>query len=195
MAMALVAVAICGGGDGCSGKSDCGGNCGRQTNGRGLDGVGGDDDDESARANGDAAFGEEVAQAFDCAIDALLRRLIADTKGLRHRPRGLALEITQEECVAIRLAQLAQCCIKVRGDVFPEGVGFGGKQFIHGGGFLFANATAHLGADGVGRKILRRSMQPAGEHVTVRKLRGVLCQSYEHTLRHILGQVRIANQA
>ena len=83
----------------------------------------------------------------------------------------------------------------MRGDVFPDGVGFGGKQFVHGGGLLFAGATAHIGADGVGREVLRRAMQPAGQDGTVRELPGILRQGHERALRHVLGQVRVANHA
>ena len=75
------------------------------------------------------------------------------------------------------------------------GVGFGGKQFVHGGGLLFAGAAAHIGADGFGREVLRRAMQPAGQDGAVRELPGILRQRHKHTLRHVLGQVRIANHA
>ena len=79
------------------------------------------------------------------------------------------------------------------GDVFPESVGFGGKQFIHGGGLLFAGAAAHIGADGVGGEVLRRAMQPAGQDGPVGQLPGILRQGHKHALRHVLGEMRVAD--
>jgi hypothetical protein len=45
-----------------------------QSDRRGLDGVGGDGDHQPACANGDAAFGKELAQAFDGAAASLVPR-------------------------------------------------------------------------------------------------------------------------
>jgi hypothetical protein len=58
---------------------------------------------------------------------------------------------------------------------------------------MFAGATAHIRADGVGREVLRCAMQPAGQEGAVRKLLNVPQQHYERRVRHVLGEVRIAN--
>ena len=159
---------------------------------------------ESACAGGDAAFGEELAQAFDGAADALLRGVVADPEGLRHLAGGLAFEVTQQQRVAIRLAQFAQGGVEKRGDVFPvvrlrsisaRQVGFVGKQIIHGGGLLIAVAAAHVGADSIGGDILRRAMQPAGQDGTLRELPRVLGQRDKRALRHVLGQVRVTDHS
>ena len=81
---------------------------------------------------------------------------------MRHLAGGLALEVTEQQGLSVPLAQLPEGGIEMRGDVLPARVGFGGKQFIHGGGLLFAGTTAHIGADGVRREVLRSAMQPAG---------------------------------
>ena len=138
--------------------------------GRGLDGVGGDEHDESAGAGGDAAFGQQFAQAFHRAAHALLRRLFARAERLRHLARRLALEVAQQQGVAVRLAQLAQSRVEVRGKLFPASAGFGGKQIIHSSSLLFTGAAAHIGTHGVGREVLRRAMQPAGQDGPLREL-------------------------
>jgi len=83
----------------------------------------------------------------------------------------------------------------MRRDVFPEAVGFGGKQFIHGSGLLFAGAAAHLGANGLGGDVLRLAMQPSGQDGALGELMGAPGQGHKRTLCHILGQVRVANHA
>ena len=47
----------------------------------------------------------------------------------------------------------------------------------------------------LGGEVLRRAMQPAGQDGPVRELPGIPRQGHEHTLRHVLGQVRIADHA
>ena len=107
--------------------------------------------------------------------------------------RGLAFKVAQQQRVAVRLAQRAKRVVEMWCDVFPDGVGF--IRFVHGGGLLFAGASAHVGADGVGREILRRAMQPAGQNGTVCELVSGSREGNKHALRHVLGQVRVANHA
>ena len=52
-----------------------------------------------------------------------------------------------------------------------------------------ASAAAHVRPDDVGGEILRRAMQPAGQHGMVRERPGILREHHKHTLRHVLGQV------
>ena len=101
----------------------------------------------------------------------------------------------QQQRVAVRFAQLAEGGVKVRSDLFPSGIGFGGKQLIHGGGFLFADATAHFGANGFGGEIPRRAMQPPSQYGAAQKLSGIGRQGHKRALRHIFRQMRIANDA
>src|SRR5205823_3420861 len=114
----------------------------------------GDDDNESARTDGDAAFGEVFAKAFDRTADALLRGVFAGAEGLRYLARRFAFKVAQQQRVAVRLAQLAKRGVEMRGNVLPSGVGFAGKQLVHSGGLLFAGATAHIGADGLRGDVL-----------------------------------------
>ncbi len=81
----------------------------------------------------------------------------------------------------------------MRSDAVPGGVGFGGKQFIHGGSLQFAGATAHIGSYNFGREVLRRTMQPTRQDGAVGELSRVLCQCQEYSLGDVLGQVRVAN--
>jgi hypothetical protein len=83
----------------------------------------------------------------------------------------------------------------MRGNFFPGCVRLGGKQFIHGSGFLFAVAAADIGANDIGRKVLGRAMQPARQDSAVRKIRGVLGEGYKHSLRDVLRQMPVANHA
>src|ERR1043165_1139671 len=83
----------------------------------------------------------------------------------------------------------------MRGDVFPDVAGFGGKQFFHGDGVLFSRAAALNRADGLSSNVLRSAMQPAGQDGTIDELSGALCQRHEHTLGHILRQMRVADHA
>ena len=79
----------------------------------------------------------------------------------------------------------------MRRDVFPGGVGL--VEFIHGGGLLFAGMSARIGSDGLGCDVLRRSMQPAGQHRALHQLLRAPRQRRKHSLRHILGKMRVAN--
>jgi hypothetical protein len=136
-----------------------------------------------------------LTETLDGAAHAFLCRLFARAEHERHVVRGLPFKIAQQQCVTVQLAQLTQRGVQVRGDMFPDDFGFGGKQFVHGGGLLFAGATPHIGADDVGGEVLRRAVQPAGEDRTIHELPRILCESHKHTLSHVLGQVRIANHA
>jgi len=83
-----------------------------------LDGVGGDDDDEFARAD----VTPRLAKHSRRRSTARLTRFCAATRwcqGLRHRARGFALEITEQKGVTVWLAQLAERGVEMRGDVFP----------------------------------------------------------------------------
>jgi len=111
-----------------------------------MDHVGGKQRHQPAGARGDAALGQQFTQAIDGAADAFLGGFFARAECSRHLTRRFALEVAQQQCVAIRVAQLTQGGIEVRGNLLPGrlGPGFGGKQIIHGGGFLFAGAAAHI---------------------------------------------------
>ena len=56
-----------------------------------------------------------------------------------------------------------------------------------------SDTATHVRADGVGGEILRRAVQPAGQHRMARELPGILRERDKHTLRYILRQVGIAN--
>ncbi len=79
--------------------------------------------------------------------------------------------------------------------MFPDGIGFGGKQFIHRGGLLFAGATAHIGANDFSREVLRCPMQPAGKDGAACEVPGILRQRHECVLGNVLREVRVANHA
>ena len=158
-----------------------------------MHGVGGNDDHESACADRHTAFGEEVAQPFHGAADSLLRGVFGRAEDFRNLVGGLALEVTQQQRVAIWFAQLAERGVEMRGDVFPDDVRFGGKQIIHDGGLLFASAAPHVGADGLRGDVLRGAMQPTGQHRTIRELGEVFRERDEHALSYIFREVRITN--
>src|SRR3989442_1066442 len=52
--------------------------------------------DGSARAGGDAAFGEKLAQAFVRAARSLLRRVVGCPEGCAYLAKGLVLEIAEQ---------------------------------------------------------------------------------------------------
>ena len=54
----------------------------------------------------------------------------------------LVLEEAEQHGLAVGVVQFAECGIKMRSDVFPRGIGVGGKQFFHGGGLLFTGTSA-----------------------------------------------------
>ena len=83
----------------------------------------------------------------------------------------------------------------MRCDEFPTGVGFGRKQFVHGGSLLFADTAAHFSADGVGGEMLRCVMQPTGQGPAVSESAGIFRQSQKHTLRHVFGQMPVMDHA
>jgi len=185
-----------GGGSGCAGDNGCsrkGGNGGNRKgkSGRGgLDGVGGDEQDERARADGDAALGEDVAQTFDRPVDALLCSIFARAESVGHFAGGLAFEVTEQQGVAVRIVQFAEGGIELRGDLVPKGIGL-----VHGSGFLFARAPADFGANGFGGQVSRRAMQPACQDRAIHELAGVPGQQHEHALGYVFGQVRVANHS
>jgi hypothetical protein len=194
MAMAFGGGCSCGG-ESCSGERSGGRDRGGQPNGRSLHGIGGDHGDESTGAGGGTVFGEVFAQAFNGAADAPLGRVLADAERLRHLAGGLALEVAEQHGVAIRLAQLPQRGVELRGDLFPGGVGFAGKQFVHDGGLLFAGAAAFDAAHGLRRDVLGGPVQPAGNHGTMAELTGAFRKREEYALGHVLGQMRIAHHS
>src|SRR5437764_4977512 len=81
----------------------------------------------------------------------------------------------------------------MRRDLVPDGIGFTGKQFVHGHGFLFAGAAAHVRADTFGSEILGGAMQPAGENGMIHKSRCLLRERDKYSLRDILGELGIAH--
>ena len=54
---------------------------------------------------------------------------------------------------------------------------------------------AHGGTDVLGREIAGGGMQPARQHGMLMQSIGVLCESGEYGLRHVLGGVRLASHA
>ena len=64
---------------------------------------------------------------------------------------------------------------------------------VHGGCLLFASSAAFLASDGVDRKVACGLMEPSRERGTLLQLYRMLRQREEHTLRHILGQVRVTD--
>ena len=101
------------------------------------------------------------------------------------------MKITQQQGIAIRIAQLSQSRVEVRRDLVPDGIGFIGKQFAHG--FLFAGAAAHIRADTFGSEILGGAMQPAGENGMIHKSHCLLRERDKYSLRDILGELGIAH--
>jgi len=83
---------------------------------------GGHDDDESARAGCDAAFGEEFAKAFDGAADAFLRRVFTRAHCGADASRKFRPFIKPEhDGLAILLAQARHGGIQQRSDLPPDG--------------------------------------------------------------------------
>lgn len=188
----------CGNNDGLGNRraSERGGGNGDGEPGRsGLDGVGGDEDGEPGGAGGHAAFGEILAEALDGPGDAFLGGFVADAEEGGDFGRGFLLKIAQQEGVAVGFIQFAEGGIEVGSEFFPRRFGFGGEQFVHGGGLLFTAAAANFGADGVGGEVLGGAMEPAGEDGTMREPCGVLGEGHKDALGDVLGQMCIADHA
>ena len=79
------------------------GNCAGESGRRGLDGIGRDENDETARADRDTAFGEEFAQLFDGATHALLRGVFGRPQNLANFTQALVLEVTEENGAATHI--------------------------------------------------------------------------------------------
>lgn len=55
--------------------------------------------------------------------------------------------------------------------------------------------TAHIGADGLRGDVLRRAIQPTGQHRAIHELAGVFRKGDEHALGYVFREMRIANHA
>src|SRR5688572_31042768 len=62
-----------------------------------LDGVGRDRQDESAPANGDAVFGEELTQTFHGAIDSLACGIVRRAERCTDFAKGFVLEVAEQD--------------------------------------------------------------------------------------------------
>jgi hypothetical protein len=151
----------------------------------------------TARGHRDASLQEEVPQTLQRAGHAFLRRFVTNPECFRHLPRRLALEVTQKKSVPIGLAQFIQPHIQMRRDLFPGDIRLMvmGEHFVHGSGLLFAGASAHLGANGLGGDVLRHPMQPSRNHGASSQSLRVPRQSHKRPLSDILGQVGIADHS
>ncbi len=132
--------------DGCrsDGSSDKGGTrqrC-RETNGRGLDGMGGDDNDKPVRANGDAAFGQDFAQPFDSAAHPLLRGIITHAQRETHGAEILVLKKPQQHRLPVGVVQFAHGLVKDGTDALPiRGCLGSGIKLFHNLSFVYLAAA------------------------------------------------------
>ncbi len=122
-----------------------------------------------------------------------MSRFVADAEDLGHFPGGFAFKVAEQNGVTVGFAEFTQGGVEMRGDILPDDVGFGGKQFVHGGSLLFAGATAHIGANKLARGVLRRAMQPAGYDGMIRELPSILCKGHKHSLGHVPSEMRVTN--
>ena len=53
----------------------------------------------------------------------------------------------------------------------------------------------HIGAHGIGRKVMCCAMQPTGQNRPVRQSRGVAREGQKNLLRHVFGKLLVSNQA
>jgi len=92
-------------------------------------------------------FGEEFAQAFDGAADALLRGIVGRAEGLADFAQGLILEVAEEDGSAVAVVERVHGFVEQRFDLCP--VGGGGVHGIHLRGNLFAQLAACFAADDI----------------------------------------------
>src|SRR5438309_2452810 len=164
---------------------------GGQSHGGGLNSLRGQQRSQTCRGCSEAARGQDSPQTVECARHALLccfGRQAEPFANLLCRP---PLEITPKDHVAFVGAQLGQRLVQAGREMLPESFRIVGVEMVHGGCLLFASSSAFLASDGVDRKVACCLMEPTRERETLLQLYRMLRQSEEHTLRHILGQVRV----
>ena len=160
-----------------------------------MHGVGGDDDGESARADGNAAFGEEFAQAFHGAAHAFLRGIVGSAQGDANFAEGLLLEVAEQYGGAIGFIERSHGFVKQGFDMRP--VGSGGVHGIQVGGDLLAQLSAGFAADDINGGAARDLIEPGGQSGREgrggRQFCGVAGEVGEDGLGDFLGELRGAD--
>ena len=77
--------------------------------------------------------------------------------------------------------------------LLPIRPGFGRtERHLHGEGFLLARLAPPLGAPGLGRRVVRAGVEPAGQAWVIREPCRLARQRGENALRHVLRALHIA---
>ena len=182
-----------GGGDSGFGQGGGSGNGSGESNGRGLDGIGGYDHDESARANGDAALSEEFAQALDGAADAFAGRVFGRAESLADFAQGFVLEVAEQDCRAVAVFERLHGFVEKGFDMGP--VGGGGVHGVEFLGDLFADLAPRLAADHINGCAAGNLIKPRGEHSVGREAVRLASEVGEGGLGDFLRQLRGADLA
>ena len=153
--------------------------------------VGGDDGDESARANDDSTLGEEFTQAFDGAADSLLRGIVGRAEGLADFAEGFVLEVAEQDGGTVGFVQRRHGIVEQGFDMRP--VGGCGVHGIHLGGDLFAQLPAGFAVDDINRGAAGDLIKPCGENGVGFQFAGVAGEVGEGGLGDFLGQLRGAD--
>ena len=129
--------------------------------GSGLDGVGGNQGGESARAHRELAFGAKFTQTIEGAADPFLSRVFARAQGLADFPQGFVLEIAEQNRGAVGFVQRVHGFIEQRFDVRP--VGGGVVHVTHLEGDLFARLSPGFAADDIDGRLACDLVKPGGQ--------------------------------
>jgi hypothetical protein len=147
--------------NGGSGKRCSGRDCDGQSGWRGLDGVGGDDDDKRARADGHTMFGEECAHALNGSADALSGGVLGRAERFANFAKRFVLEVAEQDGRAFGLIKRVHGFVEGRFDVCPVVVG--GVHSVELGGNLFAKLAAGFATDDINGSASSDLIQPRGE--------------------------------
>ena len=150
-------------------------------------------DDEAARADGDAAFGEELAQAFDGAADAFPGGVFVRAERLADFAQGFVLEIAEQDGGAVGVLERLHGFVEEGFDVRP--VGGGGVHGVQFAGDLFAQLAAGFAADDINGGAAGDLVEPRGEDGVGREAVRLAGEVGEGGLGDLLGQLRRADLA
>jgi hypothetical protein len=126
-----------------------------------LNGVGGNQNGQSARANRHVAFREKFAQPFHGAAHALLRGVIGNScPNFADFAQIFVFKIAEQNRAAVGFVECGHRVIQQRFDLRPI---VGGRiHVVHLHGDLFAQLAARFFADGVNRGSPRNRIKPRG---------------------------------
>jgi hypothetical protein len=152
-----------------------------------LNGVRGDDDDEPAGPDRDAAFGEEFTQLFNCSADPFSGGVLACAERSANFPQRFAFKIAQQDGRLVGGVERVHGFIEKRFNMRPVGIsGIHGLEFA---GDTFADLPARFAANNIDGRAANNLIQPGRKNRVRRQTICLTGEVDEHGLGYFLRQL------